>query len=149
MTIERKNLIKQIEEILLTEIPLDSVARSIERVMNTEIPGTPRITGRAPGSRVMYVAMPGRGKNREALSARAQQVYSFLMRNRKGSSAALQSALGVNRNVISGAIHELKTKGLVKPEVFGGRAPAQSAAEYVPRRRKPAAKKTSRRGSRK
>lgn len=131
----RKNLIASIREILNTEIPLDAIANSVERLMNTEIPGTPSLTGRAGGARVMYVAIPGKGRNRAALSDRAAQVLAFLDKNRKASSGALQVALGVNRNVIAGAVHELKQAGVVTTQAFGGGGSQTSAAGFEPRLR--------------
>jgi DNA segregation ATPase FtsK/SpoIIIE-like protein len=101
--------------------------KGIEELLNTEIPGTPRI-----GGRVMYVALPGTGsKSKDVLSPRAQQVMAFLARNRKASSQALQKALKVNRNVIAGAVHELKQAKFVRSERF---EPDQVAAESRPRR---------------
>jgi len=82
--------------------------RGVERTMNKPIPGT--------GGRVMYVALPGRGRNRAELSARADEVLAFITRKRNATSAALQQGLKVNRNVIAGAMHELKQAGLVKSE---------------------------------
>lgn len=64
----------------------------------------------------MYVAMPGRGKNRKELTARATEVLDFLTSHKNATSAVLQKGLKVNRNVIAGAIHELKQAGFVKSE---------------------------------
>jgi hypothetical protein len=82
--------------------------RGFERTMNKPIPGT--------GGRVMYIALPGRGKNRKELSARADEVLTFLTSHKNTTSAALQKGLKVNRNVIAGAIHELKQSGFVQSQ---------------------------------
>ncbi len=88
------------------------IIRSIEAVLNQQIPGTPRVS-----HRVLYVALPGGGsKSRNALSSRAKQVLGILNRRRKVTSAALQQALKVNRNVIAGAIHELRQARFVDSE---------------------------------
>ena len=63
----------------------------------------------APGQqepRVIYQYVAG--AERKGLSKRAIQVLTFMSKNRVASSRALQYALKVNRNVIAGAIHELK-----------------------------------------
>lgn len=116
---EKKRLIKQIEEIL-----------------NTEIPGTPRI-----GGRVMYIPLPGTGSTaRHILSPRAQQVFSFLKRlHQGGTSAQIQKGLKVNRNVVAGAVHELKVKRAIQSRRLqvGSRQPReQVAAEVAPKKRR-------------
>jgi hypothetical protein len=112
---------------------IDRIVKAIEASLNAEIPGTPRITGRVVGGRVMYVALPGKGKNREALSRRAGQVLAAIARKKEATSKALQGALRVNRNVIAGAIHELKQAKLVKAVTMPEPALAQSVAEHRPR----------------
>lgn len=94
-------------------IEVRKALRGTEKVMNRPIPGT--------GARVMYVAIPGKGKNREELTARAQEVLGFLNQagNRHRATAAdLVKGLKVNRNVIAGAIHELKQAGFVTSEAI-------------------------------
>lgn len=90
----------------MIRVEVRKALRGVERTMNRPIPGT--------GGRVMYVAMPGRGKNRKELTDRAQEVLTFLSKHKNATSAALQKGLKVNRNVIAGAIHELKNAGFVK-----------------------------------
>jgi DNA segregation ATPase FtsK/SpoIIIE-like protein len=112
--------------------------KRIEEFLNAEIPGTPRI-----GGRVHYVALPVAGTEAE-LSPRAEQVMKFLRRRQRATSAALQSALRVNRNVIAGAVHELKQAGLLKSESidgFSGGRHMEVAHEAPPRRRKTIRKK--------
>jgi predicted HTH transcriptional regulator len=111
---------------------IDRIVKAIEASLNAEIPGTPRITGRV-GGRVMYVALPGKGKNRDALSRRAGQVLTAIARKKEATSKALQGVLQVNRNVIAGAIHELKQAKLVKAVTMPEPALAQSVAEHRPR----------------
>lgn len=91
----------------MIRVEVRKALRGVERTMNRPIPGT-------GAGRVMYVAVPGRGKNRKELTARASEVLSFLNKKHKATSAALQKGLKVNRNVIAGAIHELKEAGFVK-----------------------------------
>lgn len=135
------------------------IVQAIEQVLNQEIPGTPRLTGRhqaTGGRRVLYVALGGSAKAREALSQRAGQVHTFLARKRKATAAAIMSALRVNRNVVAGAVHELKKAKLIRSEEMfsgsviesAGEAPSASRARRVkpstnggvdrPRRRKQA-----------
>lgn len=109
------------------------LVRMIESMLNREIPGTPKI-----GGRVMYLPLPGTGsKARHVLSPRAQQVFSFLIKlGKPASSADLQKGLRVNRNVIAGAVHELKAKRALKRVQVGGRREAvEVAAEAPPRKR--------------
>lgn len=132
---------------------LDRVRKQVHRLevlLNTEIPGTPRISQvrRAAGAdgkvgfqgRVMYVALPGTGsKSQNVLSPRAKQVLGQINRHRRATAAMLQEALEVNRNVIAGAVHELKKAGLVAAETVGGGAndswrPTQVAAGQRPRK---------------
>lgn len=111
---------------------LKSLVLQIEQILNTEIPGTGQIGAR----QTMYVPLPGTGsKARHILSPRAQQVFSYLMQHKDGvSSADLMKDLRVNRNVIAGAVHELKAKGVMRSERrFLG--PIETAAEYAPRPR--------------
>lgn len=106
------------------------ILKSIEQMLNANIPGTPSM---AMGGRVLYVALPGSGtKSRNVLSPRAQEVLVAIGRQRKATSAALQKSLKVNRNVIAGAIHELKRAKFVQVVPAGG--PMESAGEYRPRR---------------
>jgi hypothetical protein len=119
----------------------------IEKVLNEPIPGTPNISGirrNAEGNlqgRVMYVALPGsKRKSQNVLSHRAQQVMGLVNRTGRTTAAALMEALEVNRNVIAGAVHELKQAGFlaskaVVGEVGGGRN-YEAAAEVKPRARK-------------
>jgi hypothetical protein len=137
------------------------IIQAIESVLNTEIPGTPRISGlkvaqgedgrpMLTSGRVMYVALPGSGnKSRNVLSHRAQQVLAVINRKQRATSKALQAALNVNRNVIAGAVHELKQLKLVRtePVLVGGQA-FDVAHEFQPRRAK-AAKANGRRKNRK
>lgn len=115
------------------------ITQMIEEVLNTPIPGTPNISGvkkTAAGyqGRVMYVALPGSSrKSQNALSHRAQQVFGHVKRNGRASAKALMVALEVNRNVIAGAVHELKQAGILASEPLMAGA-SQSAAEYHPRR---------------
>lgn len=105
----------------------------------------PRRTGNVGGggARVFYVSIPGKQRIKEQLSARAGQVMAFIDRNRKASSAAIQAALKVNRNVIAGAVHELKKAGVIRVEDF---SPAvATASEYQRRVRKPAPKAPAKR----
>lgn len=118
----------------------------IEKTLNEPIPGTPNISrkrGGNPQGRVMYVALPGSKKKTQMLSHRAQQVMGQINRKGRITAAALMSALEVNRNVIAGAVHELKQAGFLgtEPAMASG-AEYQTAAEHQPRKRK-----TSRRRS--
>lgn len=92
----------------LIQVEVRKALRGFERTMNRPIPGT--------GGRVMYVALPGRGRNRKELSARATEVLQFVTQHKNVTSAAIQRGLRVNRNVIAGAMHELKQAGFVKSE---------------------------------
>lgn len=94
--------------IRMIRVEVRKALRGVERTMNKPIPGT--------GGRVMYVAVPGKGKNRKELTARSNEVLTFLNKKHKATSGALQKGLKVNRNVIAGAIHELKTAGFVKSQ---------------------------------
>lgn len=125
--------------------------QAIEQVLNADIPGTPKISqlrlsqGKLSG-RVMYVALPGSGnKSKNVLSHRAQQVLGTINRQRKATSAVIQDALDVNRNVIAGAIHELKQAKFVKAVPVGGPAAFETANEFRPRTAKAAGKKTRKR----
>lgn len=94
-----------------------------EAFLNQEVPGTPRVP--RTGGRVMYVALPGTGrKSQNVLSNRAKQVLGAINRRRRATAAALQDTLKVNRNVIAGAIHELKQAQFVHAIPVGG--PIQS-----------------------
>lgn len=84
----------------------------VERIGNAEIPGTPRI-----GGRVSYVPLPGSTvKARNILSPRALQVYRAIAKQKRATSRDLQKAMRVNRNVIAGALAEMRAAGLVKSE---------------------------------
>lgn len=116
----KKTLTSRIQEVLAKEISFTTLARRVEEALNAQIPGTPRL-----GARVMYVALPGTGrKSLNVLSPRAKQVMAYINRNRRASSGALQVALSVNRNVIAGAIHELKQAGFVRADQVGSLAAA-------------------------
>lgn len=139
MALDRKDikaLVKRIEEILNAEISLGPRPRLAAQASQPPNP--------AGGSRTMYVPLPGTG-SRFKLSPRAQQVYSFLTRNRKASPGALQAGLKVNRNVIAGAVHELKRKHAIRVERSAStRQPVATAAEYAPARRSKPRKRTRR-----
>jgi hypothetical protein len=94
------------------------------------------------GGRVMYVALAGSKRAREALSARAAEVLGAVEKARQATSADLQRLLKVNRNVIAGAVHELKQAALLRSEMIGGGAVMQSAAEAA--EAAPAAEPTAR-----
>ena len=138
MVMERsdvKALVRKIEELLNTEVtilPGRAKRREPEAASGDEHDPNPPI-----GGRIMYVPLPGTGR-RFQLSPRAQQVFSFLTRNRKASPKALQVALKVNRNVIAGAVHELKAKHAIRTESVGpsGRRLVETAAEHAPRKRR-------------
>lgn len=115
---------------------LRKLGEQVEAMVNAPIPGT----GRMPfqGARVIYMTMPGTKKDliykrarRANLSARATEVLNYLIKQREASSAALQAGLKVNRNVIAGAIHELKQAGIVTAQSLNNEG-AQIA--YGPRR---------------
>lgn len=115
----------------------------IEKVLNEPIPGTPNISGvrrNAAGNfqgRVMYVALPGsKRKSQNVLSRRAQQVMGQINRTGRTTAAALMDALEVNRNVIAGAVHELKQAGFLATEALTSGPAYQTAAGYKPRARK-------------
>lgn len=93
----------------MIRVEVRKALRQTERTMNQPIPGTGR-------GRVLYVAMPGRGRNRTEVSERAGQVMEFLAKQQRATSAAIQEQLKVNRNVVAGAIHELKQAKLVRSE---------------------------------
>jgi hypothetical protein len=113
----------------------------IEKVLNEPIPGTPNISGlrrNADGlqlqGRVMYVALPGsKRKSQNVLSRRAQQVLGQVNRTGRATAAALMDALEVNRNVIAGAVHELKQAGFLASQPADWSAAYEAAAEYKPR----------------
>jgi len=92
----------------MIRVEVRKALRHTERTMNKPIPGT--------GGRVMYVAVPGQGRNRAEVSRRAGQVMAFLAKQQAATSAAIQRSLRVNRNVVAGAIHELKRAKLVRSE---------------------------------
>lgn len=103
---------------------LRRLGEQVEALVNAPIPGT----GRMPlqGARVLYMTLPGTKADRiykkaraAKLSARATEVLAFLVKQQKASSAALQKGLKVNRNVIAGAVHELKQAGLIVSQPLG------------------------------
>jgi hypothetical protein len=98
-----------------TQSRLNALIERLETFLNREIPNTPRITG-SLGGRVMYVPLPGSQRSRAALSKRAAEVLAMIERNNAATSAQIQATLNVNRNVVAGAIHELKQFRLVKPQ---------------------------------
>jgi DNA segregation ATPase FtsK/SpoIIIE-like protein len=106
----RKNM-NDNQLVRMIRVEVRRALRGVERTMNRPIPGT-------GAGRVMYVALPGRGKNRKELSDRAEEVLGFLSKQHKATSAALQKGLRVNRNVIAGAIHELKQAGFVQSQAI-------------------------------
>lgn len=138
----RKNLVAQIENILATEITLSSLARKIAKTLNTDIPHTPQVraAGRmrslgkriAQGSRVAYAIV--KGVKPDSVSERAMQVADYLAGRKMASSADIQRGLNVNRNVIAGAVHELKKSGYVRS--VAERRAYESAGEYQGRERR-------------
>lgn len=125
------------------------LVEQIEKVLNDPIPGTPNISGvrrNAEGNlqgRVMYVALPGsKRKSQNVLSRRAQQVLGQVNRTGRTTAAALMDTLEVNRNVIAGAVHELKQAGFLATEpAMASGSGYQVAAEHTPRKRKKATRK--------
>lgn len=124
----------------------------VEKVLNEPAPRrVPQSAGEqrsAPpaamrgGSRVIYVA---RVKSAD-VAARAQQMLDVI--NKKGGRATpleVMSAMSVNRNVVAGAIHELKQAKAVT--IQQAQPQAAAAAEYAPRtkRKYTKRKKTNRR----
>lgn len=99
---ERASLISQIRQLL----------KGIERGMNAPIPGTPKMPGR-----VLYVPLPGSSaKAKNILSPRALQVYRVIRKQKRTTSRDLQRALRVNRNVIAGALAEMRAATLIKSQ---------------------------------
>lgn len=85
------------------------LSKQIEQVLNANLTGS--------GSpRTIYVIVPGRGVHRRKATRRAKQVLAYIAKHSKATSADLQKALDVNRNVISGAVFELRKLGLIKSE---------------------------------
>lgn len=84
--------------------------KNLERALNRPIDGT--------GARVLYVALPGRGLHRREVTRRATQVLEYLERYKAASARELQRALKVNRNVISGAVFELRTAKLIRSQAI-------------------------------
>lgn len=115
------------------ETELKRLLRRIEQLMNKPIPGTPVI-----GGRVRYVPLPSGKRAQAQLTARAAQVLAFLQRKQAATADAVCKALEVNRNVVAGAMHELRQAKLVKSERIGfsGTKQVASAAEYSGRRRR-------------
>lgn len=87
----KQQLVKQIEELILAS---DAGHSAVRR-------------------EVIYVALRP-AKRRVKLSRRAIQVLRAVRKTRQATSHALQVALNVNRNVIAGAVHELKQAGVLK-----------------------------------
>lgn len=119
----------------------------VERVLNEPVPSRgPQSAGErsaAPamrgGGRVIYVARVKTAK----VAARAQQMLDAI--NRKGGRATapeVMAAMSVNRNVIAGAVHELKQAGAV---VIQPALPqVAAAAEYAPRTKRKYTKRKKR-----
>jgi hypothetical protein len=123
---------RHLARMLTTEIPgtpkTMDVARQIADLLTREIPGTEHIGVRAvarsdaakafsAAGRVEYTRLKGSVKN---LSARAQQVIETLDRHKgHGTSADLQKWMKVNRNVIAGALHELRQHRLIRSNRIG------------------------------
>ena len=135
----KKNLMSNIERILSTDIPgtpklhLRKAARDISALLQAEIPGTPSrdailkaieaalladvSTPAVTFGRVQYRRLRGSVKG---LSDRAQQVIAALDKHEGvGTSKDLQAWLKVNRNVIAGALHELRQAHLIRSEELG------------------------------
>lgn len=93
----------------MSQRQIRSVLRSVERALNTAIPGT--------GPRVRYVVLPGRGIHRRKLNARAREVLKAIRKQRGATSAELQAFLKVNRNVVAGAVHRLRQARAIKSEI--------------------------------
>jgi hypothetical protein len=135
-----KNLTSTIERILTTDIPgtprlqLHKAARDINALLNTEIPGTistekllkaieAAITADIPGTPQLGLARAGRVQYRrmrgsvKSLSVRARQVIEALDKHKGvGTARDLQAWLKVNRNVIAGALHELRQAQMIRSE---------------------------------
>lgn len=91
---------------------ISEIRSLLERLGNTEIPGTPKF-----GGRVTYVPLPGSSvKARNILSPRARQVYRTIRKQKRATSRDLQRALRVNRNVIAGALAEMRAASMIKSE---------------------------------
>lgn len=87
---------------------LRTASKALEAVLNAQV---------TPGPRVLYVVVPGRGVNRRTLTRRGQQFLAYIQkRGGKATAADLQRGLRVNRNVVSGAVFELRKKRIVKSE---------------------------------
>lgn len=112
---------------------VQKMLRALEKMLAKEgrSAGRPARQGTI-GGRVMYVAQAGSKRAREALSARAAEVLGAVEKASKATSADLQRRLKVNRNVIAGAVHELKQAALLRSEGIGNGAIVQSAAEAAP-----------------
>ena len=131
-------------------IHVQRIIQGIEELLNKEIPGTPQLKMTTRGGRVMYVALPGSGrKSKNVLSRRAQQVLGAINRQRRATAGALQKTLDVNRNVIAGAVHELKRQHFIQavpagvPFEAAAGAPRHRSDDRPTRRRSKKAAKTS------
>lgn len=117
---------RDINRLLQTEIRVPSevpataeLAKRIMSILQAEVPYTPKVgpplrhAFTAQG-RVEYHRLKGSIKE---LSARARQVIEALDKHQgHGTSADLQKWLKVNRNVIAGALHELRQAHLIRAE---------------------------------
>lgn len=114
--IERRKLNRRIEDLLdRIEKALSAGALKPDgprrRTSSEPVTEAPHRPGRA---QVAYVAL--RGKAEKELSPRARQVHALMRKHRKMTAADLRDGLHVNRNVIAGALHELRRTHLVKSE---------------------------------
>lgn len=119
--LELRKTAQKVADLLTADVPgtprTADLAKQIASLLTTEIPGTPHIGVPGPFSRmgrVQYRRMRGSVKD---LSRRAQQVVAALDKHGgRGTSADLQKWLKVNRNVIAGALHELRQAELITAE---------------------------------
>lgn len=119
--LELRKTANKVAAMLNAEIPgtprVEDLAQRIAALLTTEIPGTPHIGVPGPFSRagrVQYRRLRGSVKD---LSRRAQQVVAALDKHGGvGTSADLQKWLKVNRNVIAGALHELREAELIRAD---------------------------------
>lgn len=122
-----RRLAKQINEVLQTEIPgtpkARDIAKQIMALVESEAPPVGAIGRVEPPKRasmvhstigrVQYVTI--RSVRDLPLSARAMQLARALDKHGgKGTSADLQRWLKVNRNVIAGALHELRRNKVIR-----------------------------------
>lgn len=112
---------RQLSNLMTTEIPgtprTADLARQIMKILETEVPYTPKVgkplrTQAMAAGRVEYVRLRGSIKD---LSARASQLIQALDKHKGvGTASDMMGWLKVNRNVIAGALHELKQAGLIR-----------------------------------